>query len=209
MLMAAQALPAAGAEHAQPQILRSDRLNRTYEDLASDIAAVSLGALTVKLTLTSHRLEIIEHRLELSPRSDGTHDASVIAQIRGEAHLLARIEIGGLPGELEDQITVPLQEARLAGRLQIERVAAGYVVTPLELPECLELAIESRLGGQLVALCESFSFLALGGVACEGLDRALSTLRLPLPPPGEARLIEKDELTEREQRQIEAYLSNL
>ncbi len=201
--------PAGRAGEEGVHTLHSERLNGTYEDLGAEIAPVSLGLLTIRLTSPTHRLEVLRNRLELHPHGDGTHQALLNTQIRGEAHLVASLDFGGLPGEVEDQIVLPLQEARLAARVEIERVADGYLVTPVELPPYLELTVESRLGGRLVSLCEGFSFLALGGLACAGLEHALSTLRLPLPPPGETYFIAEDELTQGELRQIEAYLSGL
>lgn len=187
----------------------SDRLNGAYENLVADIAPVTLGAVRLQLTSPSHRLEILEHRLVLQPHREEGHAAVLTTRVQGEADLVAEVDFGGLPGRLEDHIVLPTQEVQLAGRLAIERVEEGYLVTVLEAPSHVELAVESQMGGRLVSLCEGFSLLNLGGVVCEGWEKSLSSLRLPLPGPGESQLVEEHELTAAEKQQIESYLSSL
>jgi hypothetical protein len=42
---------------------------------------------------------------------------------------------------------------------------------------------------------------------CEGLNRALSTAVVPLPPAGESYLLEDGDLTAEERRQLDTYLA--
>lgn len=209
LLLAAGPGTAPGREsRVDTRTLRSDRLDGTFEDLPADIAPVTVGAgITIRLASPRHRLEVLEHRLDLRPAANGQHDALFHARLRGTAQLVADVDFGGLPGRLEDSIGLPEQDTEIAARVAIDRLADGYQVTAVRLPPHVELAIDSKLGGSLVSLCRAVAIFTLGGDACDGLDRALSVVRLPLPAAGEKYHIADADLTESERRQLEQYLA--
>lgn len=202
LVAAALALPATTAD---AYLLRSDRVDGTHRDLVTDIAPVSWGLMTVRFTTPSQVLEVRDHSLELTPEEGHRHRGRFHIALQGQAHLIADLDLAGMPGRLEDDVTLPAQEVELDGVIDIERTAEGYLVTMVELPPDVELAIDSRLGGQLASLCKSLSLL--GALACRGVDDAFSTLRLPLPEPGTTYTFDDADLTPEERRQLDEYLA--
>jgi hypothetical protein len=186
--------------------LRSDRVDGVHEDLAAVLEPVGVGPVTVRLTSPSHSLEVLEHELSLGPGADGSDAASLRARYQGRAHLVAELEVGGVTSEIEDDIVLPLQETELAGRVEIAKVEGGYRIVALEAPSHVEIRVESDLAGRLGLLCRGFAVLAMGNVDCDAVDRAMSVVRVPLPEPGEEFLVEGQDLTKHERRQIERYL---
>ncbi len=109
-------------------------------------------------------------------------------------------------GRLEDEVTIPDQTRRLEGRLRLERAEDGFAVTALELPEYLEIEVESRLAGRLVKLCRNLTLFLAGRSSCDELDTKLSHPRFRLPPPGDESFLPDSELTEEERELLIAYL---
>jgi hypothetical protein len=184
--------------------LSSSRLNRVYEGSFSDFEAIGAGLLEVRLSAPRFEIELREHRLSLVPRSDGGHDFELMVDFEGHGLLLAELDLLGLPGAMEDKVILPSQTRRLAGRLKIEPEVEGYRVTLLEAPSHLELAVESRLGEELIKWCGSMPLLSAG---CDALEGGLSRLRIPLPPAGSRHLIGYELLTPDERVRIDAVLA--
>lgn len=191
---------------APPTVLRSDRVDGIHRDMAPAIAPIEMTGIRIELSSPSHELEVLEHGLELSPGTQGDHVARLSARIRGDADLVAVLEIGGLPGAMEDRIVLPEQVQEIAGRAELERTEEGYRITLLELPTHAEIQIDSKLAGNLVTVCKGFAVIPFMAVNCDALDAAMSVLRLPLPKPGEVFVLDPEDLTESERRQIDAYL---
>lgn len=196
--------PRLASETGGPPLV-SDRVNGVHRDLAPTIAPLELGPLTVKISSPAQILEVFEHELWLEPAG---HDetARLRAKYQGQAELVAELMIGDAKTQLTDQIEIPLQETELSGRVHLERDAAGYRVTTIELPDHVEVEVRSGLGAQLAPLCRGMSVISMGGVDCDALARSLSRLRLPLPDPGRSYFLDDASLTETERRQIDAYL---
>ena len=189
--------------------LQSDRVNGVHRDVPVDMVPFSGGGITVELTSPTNTLEIHEHLVKLRPAADGTHE--VVARIRfsGSAKLLAVLTLAGLPGSLEDDVILPEQEKEIVARVELARSEEGILVTTVENPSEVEIAIQSQLAGRIVTLCEGFALIPGTGLACDGLEGAFSTVRLPIPPPGETYLIEYEALNTDERRQMDAYIDAL
>ena len=187
-------------------VLRSDRVDGVHSDMAPAIAPIDMTGIRIELSSPSHTLEVLEHSLELTPGTQGDHIGRLSARIKGEADLVAVIEIGGLPGAMEDRIVLPEQEQVIEGRAELERTEEGYRITLLELPTHAEIQIDSDLAGNLVTLCQGFAVIPFMSINCDAVDAAMSVLRLPLPEPGEVFVLDPADLTEVERSQIDAYL---
>lgn len=189
-------------------LLKSDRVDGIHQDLTAKIAPVEIGAIVVKLTSPSHTLEVLEHGLELQPLEIGVTAARLRLRYRGTGRILAEMEVGSLPARLEDQVELPEQVTDIAGSFEIMPQQGGYLVTVRELPSHVNLQVDSRLGGQLVLLCRGLAVLAWGGIDCNSLSVAFSSLRLPLPAPGKTYNVAAAALTEVERSQLDAYLAS-
>jgi hypothetical protein len=189
--------------------LQSDRVNGVHRDVPVDTVPFSGGGITVELTSPTNTLEIHEHLVKLRPAADGTHE--VVARIRfsGSAKLVAVLTLAGLPASLEDDVLLPEQVKEIVARVELAQSDEGILVTPVENPSEVEIAIQSQLAGRIVTLCEGFSLIPGTGLACDGLEDAFSTVRLPIPPPGDTYLIEYEALNADERRQIDAYIDAL
>ncbi len=207
-LLAAPGAGAAAKKATKTATLVFDRLNGTYEDLGGELAPVVSGPVTVRISSDSNQLTLIEHRLELMPLGGGEHRGRLSTRFRGRAHLTLAVEVGGLPTRLEDDVEVLEQERVLPGRVRVERAPDGYALTMLELPPDVPLAIESGLGKDLVAWCDRLTFFMPGASGCDGLDRALSNPRVPLPKPGTKVFLEAADLTPEERAALDAYLAS-
>ncbi|MGB3564114.1 MAG: hypothetical protein WBH85_08455 [Thermoanaerobaculia bacterium] len=186
--------------------LQSDRVNGVHRDVPVEMVPFSGGGITVQLTSPTNELEIHEHLVKLRPAADGTHEVVARVRFSGSAKLVAVLTLAGLPGSLEDDIILPEQEKEIVARVELAQSDEGILVTPVENPKEVEIAIQSELAGRIVTMCEGFSLIPGTGLACDGLEEAFSTVRLPIPPPGDTYLIEYKALNTDERRQMDAYL---
>jgi hypothetical protein len=189
--------------------LQSDRVNGVHKDVPMDIAPFDQGGITMELTSPRNSLEIHEHLVKLRPAPDGTHEVVVKTRFSGSAKLVAVLTVGGLPGSLEDEIILPLQEKEIVARVELAQSEEGILVTPVENPTQVEIAIQSQLADRVITLCEGFALIPGTGLMCEGLEGAFATVRLPIPPPGDTYLIEYQALSTDERRQIDDYFDAL
>lgn len=188
-------------------VLKSDRIDGIHRDLPADIAPIEQGAILIRLHSTNPVLEVASHQLSLWPLEGSSHGARLTARFQGEAELRADLEIAGLPAQMTDFVELPEQETSIEGQFAITREESGYRVVAEELPRFVEVRVESRLAGQMVTLCRGLALFAPGGGAeCEGLDRLLSVVRLPMPESGETYFIEASKLTVFERDQLDGYL---
>jgi len=204
------ALPARGwAAEDDFHHLQSDRVNGVHRDVPVDMVPFSGGGITVELTSPTNELEIHEHLVQLRPAADGTHEVVARVRFSGSAKLVAVLTLAGLPGSLEDDVVLPEQEKEIVARVELARSDEGILVTTVENPSEVEIAIQSQLAGRIITLCEGFSMIPGTGLACDGLEDAFSTVRLPIPPPGETYLIEYEALNTDERGQMDAYIDAL
>ncbi|HVS03608.1 MAG TPA: hypothetical protein VMT16_12625 [Thermoanaerobaculia bacterium] len=207
--LGAAALAVAAARAAAPagQSFTFARLNRTYSDLAPDLAPVQQGPLVVRLQSPSSHLVVAGHEVLLSPVGDGTHRAELLLDVLGGGVVEGDVELAGMVSPLSDRVVMPRQQFRIPARLRLTPSLDGFEVTPIELPSHLRVALQSQLGSQLVGLCDQLTALLLA-FDCSGLDRSLSSLRVPLPPPGETYLLPMSEIAPEERSALLRYLED-
>jgi len=188
-------------------LFRFTRLNHSYSEPATAIAPITEGPLTVRLSSPRNKLVLVSNTLRLEPGADGSHTADLEVQFFGKGWVVADVDVSGVGQRFEEEVVVPRQTRRLEGRVRVARVAGGYLLTPERLPREIPVVFQSRLGNEIVGLCERVAALPFSQVDCSGLARALSTAAVPLPPPGEGFYLATADLTAEERRQLESYLS--
>ena len=180
------------------------RLNDTFRNLAPDIMPVSAAGLTINLRSPSNSLTVRSHDLELEPLGAARYRFHGRVDFLGEADLVAEFA-AGVPGEIEDRVLLPGQVVELDGEVDLVKMPGGYDLTTRRMPAALELEMQSRLGGQVVKLCDMMSFFSGGD--CSGLGTAFGKMRVPLPPPGETYFLADEQLTPEERQLIDGYLA--
>jgi hypothetical protein len=154
-------------------------LNQTYADLDVALAPIQEGPLAVRLSSPSHRLTLHRNRLVLSPSAGVDPDAWVEAEFEGAGDLVADLEGAPLATQLRDHVVVPRQTVRLRGKARITRDEESYRLRVSEAPPSVPVRIRSGVVGRCVAVCRGLGLLAV--VDCERLERALSTVQVPIP----------------------------
>lgn len=183
-----------------------ERLNGTYTDLAGEVRETSTGPIIVRSNSPTNRLQLIGNKMDLTPLGDGLHRIEVWVRFEGEAEVEAELMMAGIStGTVEDEVVVPNQERRVDSRIKLERQDEDYLITVVETPKDLQIAIESRLASQLVSMCEGIARFAFGA-SCDSLESALANPKIPMPEPGEEFVLPAGELTADERAQLEAYL---
>lgn len=193
------------AEESGRRVFTYDRFNDTYRDLVAEPEPFQQGALTVRVASPSNTLILRSNAIELEPQPDGSHRFRASASFLGKARVIAELDAGGTPGQMEDEVVLPPQELVVEGRALVSRVPEGWEITPLELPEFAEITIQSRLGSQLVSWCELMSVFT-PGLSCQPMLDAFSKVRIPLPAPGEPQLLDASYLDPDEVAAVDAYL---
>lgn len=195
----------AAAPEAAPARFTFDSLNRTYHLEDSDVAPVRQGPVTIHMSSPRNALILKDHSVTLTPHADGTYGASVGVDLLGSGDLVADLVTdAGTSSRLEDLVVVPRQQVRLDGRVRFARVPGGWDVTALSLPRGVEIDIRSRLAGSLVTLCGQMAVFL--GLDCDGLDRSLSRVEVPLPGPGSVFFLPEEDLSPAEAAALDAYL---
>lgn len=205
VLLSASAIPPGDAGAKTARIFVFDRFNKAYEDLAPPLEPIRQGPLTIRLSSPKHVLVLLSHVLQVRPNGDGTHDALLQAEFEGSGDLTADLDLLGLPGRIQDRFLIPLQKKKIHGRVRMDRVAEGYRITPLELPEQVEVEIRTGMGNRLVDWCRRMAQVPLSPLECGGLDRSLSQLEIPMPKD-ETYVVSEADLTEEERRALDEYL---
>ena len=174
LLMAATPAPPAD------QGIELTYLNQTHTNMDFDLAPIQEGMLSIQLSSPSHRLTLHRNRLVLAPSAGGDSDAWVEAEFEGAGDLIADVEGGSLATQLRDHVEVPRQTAQLRGKARVTRDAEGYGLRVLEAPPSVPVRIRSGIVDRCVALCRGLGLLAV--LDCGRLERALSTVQVPIPP---------------------------
>lgn len=199
------AVAATAGALAPPTELQFPRLNATYRDLAPELMPVSSAGMTIYLSSPANSLTIRGHHLELEPLGGPRHRFRGWVDILGKADLVA--ELAGAPGRMQDQVLLPSQRVELAGEVDIVPSPEGYDITTRQLPTHAEIAMQSRLGNQLLSICDTMTLFTGGD--CSGIGAAFSRVRVPLPPPGETYLLPTADLTAEERALLDGYLSGV
>jgi hypothetical protein len=167
---------------------------------------ITEGPLTVRLSSPSNKLVLVSNALRLEPGADGLYTADLEVRFYGKGRVVADVDVSGVAKRFTDDVVVLPQTRRLEGRVRVARSGDGYLLVPERLPRELPVSIRSTLGNDIVGLCERVASLPFSDLDCSGLDRALSTARVPLPHAGEGFYLARTDLTPDERRQIETYL---
>jgi hypothetical protein len=210
---APQVRPAAPAAPRAPAAssggrLRFSRLNHAYSQPGTRAEPIAEGPATIQLSSPRNKLVLVSHALRLEPGADGLFSADLEVRFYGKGRLVADVDVSGVAKRFEEDVLVPPQTRRLEGRVRISRSGGGFLLSPERLPRELPVAIQSQLGNDIVGLCEKIAALPFSDLDCSGLDRALSTARIPLPRPGEGFFLARTDLTPDERAQIESYLAH-
>jgi hypothetical protein len=193
---------------AVPGQFRFERFNRSYPEVVPEIAPIEQGPLTIQLSAPKSNMTLRSHFLRLEPGPGGSHSAELRVEFLGKGRLVADVDVGGLAEtRLQDDVMVPPQAATLEGRVRLAREPGAYVITTEQLPKQMRVRIQSGIAAQVVGFCDRIPVLLAPDLDCEGLNRALSTAVVPLPPAGESYLLEDAELTAEERSQLDAYLA--
>lgn len=181
------------------------RLNGVHTNLAPDIAPIQRGPVTVRVESPSHRVAVHGNQLSLvaSDSDPGIVAADFEIEFEGEGHLIANIE-AMVTSRLEDEVAIPRQTLRLAGLIRVRPADDGYWITLVDMPDTVQITIESKLLRQLVDLCDGFaSFLP---VSCDGLADEASRATIPLPPAGEEVLLPNAYLSDDERARFDSFV---
>jgi hypothetical protein len=187
-------------------VLEFPRFNATFRDMAPEIAPVTTAGFTVYLSSPVNSLTIRRHEIELQPLGGASHRFRGMVDFLGKADLVAEFA-AAVPARIEDQVLLPTQQVVLEGEVEIVRVPEGYDITTRKLPEHAEIAMQSRLGNQLLSLCDVLTILTGGD--CSGIAESFGRVRLPLPPVGETYRVRLDQLTADESRALDEYLGSV
>lgn len=170
-------------------------VNGVYENLGSDLEPIRQGPLTIRISSPEHRLTIHSNRLRLVPNEDGTIAATMEIDFQGQGHLIAQVE--GF-GRFTDDVAAARQTVEAAGTVRLERAEDGYLFTVVEAQSDTRVEVESGVADQIVGACRAASRLPLVKLPCNGLDAALTSLRIPMPEAGRQFLLPSAEMTRKE-----------
>lgn len=205
-VLGASSAPVDAAADAAATVFQFDRLNRSYQMDDSEVAPVRQGPVTIHLSSPRNTLVVKGHSVSLRPLGDGLYQASVGLDFMGSGDLTADLVTdAGTSSRLEDLVVMPRQTVRVDGQVSFLRVAGGWDVTAHSLPPEVKVDIQSRLAGSLVTVCSQMAVFL--GLDCDGLDRSLSRVEVPLPAAGSVFHLPEEELTADEVARLEAYLA--
>ncbi len=184
-----------------------DRAQGTYENLDIEALPMQSGPLDLRLSSPENTVTLEHGSLRLEPAEDGLHKAMIQVVFSGEGRLLTEIKLGTIPSGFEDQVRFPRQEHRVTAWVTIAAEDEGYRVVAEELPETVQVELESALAADLVGFCRRMSLFFAGDAGCENLESMLSNPKIPLPEPGSDFLVRYADLTEAERGRLDLYLA--
>lgn len=184
-----------------------DRAHGTYENLAIETLPMQNGALSLRLSSPENTVTLESGSLRLEPAEDGLHKALIQVIFSGEGQLITEIKLGTIPARFEDQVRFPRQEQRVSAWVRIEAEDEGYRVVTEQLPETVQIELESALAAEVVGFCRRMSLFFAGDAGCGNLESMLSSPKIPLPKPGSDFLLRHSDLTEAERERLDLYLA--
>jgi hypothetical protein len=180
-------------------------LNQTHTDLDVEVPPIREGPIAIRLSSPSHQLTLHRNLLVLNASEGRDPDAWVEAEVEGAGDLVARIESGSVATQFQDRVIVPHQVLRLRGKARVSRQAEDYLLRMVEGPANLPIRIRSRVIDSCVALCRGLGMFA--AVDCGRLQKALSTVHVPLRPEETALRIPRARLGESERAYLDRFVS--
>lgn len=178
----------------------------TYENVGVEAVPSSTGRLDVSLSSPENTVTLEAGSLRLEPAEDGLHKALLDVTFSGHGRLVAEIKLGGAPARFEDRVRFPSQRRTVLGWVSIEPVEQGYRVVTEQLPDAVEVEIESQLADGVVGFCKGMSIFVAGDAGCDKLETLLSQPRLPLPDRGTEYLVRSEDLEPSERERLDLYL---
>ena len=182
------------------------RVYGTYENVDVEALPVSNGAVNIKLSSPANSITLEAGSLHLEPAEDGLHKAVLDVTFSGHGQLTTEVKVGALPARFEDEVRFPEQQRTVSAWVSIEAVEEGYRVETVQLPETVEIELESALAADLVGFCRTMSLFFAGDAGCENLETLMSHPKLPLPKPGSDFLVRRSDLEKPEQERLDHYL---
>lgn len=201
LLLLAAAVGGASAEviRARADLARQIELgffNQTYRDLDPGLVPVQQGPLRIAVSSPEHRLQVFGNLLSVRPATEETWEAELRVDLEGDGRLLAEVDIGGVVNELVDDVTANRQWVTARGEIRVSRAPEGFRIELASAGPSPTVEIQSALGAQIVAVCQSLALLL--GLDCDGLQKGLSVVQIPMPDPGTTFLLPEAYLNEAE-----------
>lgn len=182
------------------------KLNRGYADLVGELPPIVYDPVTVTLSSPSQTLQVRAHRAWLAPRPDGAFDGRLEIDLLGKGALVADVDLGGARRRLTDELLLPPQTVALAARVRLARVEGGYRVSAEGLPAKIEVAVQSKVINDVLALCDGAALLSMGALDCGELSHALTRPAVPLPAAADYLLSDAD-LSDADRATLDALLA--
>lgn len=184
-----------------------DRVCGTYENVNIETLPMSNGAIDLRLFSPKNTVTLESGTLHLEPAGDGLHKAVLQVAFSGEGELITEVKLGTIPARFEDQVRFPPQEHTVTAWVTIEVEEDGYRIVAKELPETVQIELESSRAEGLVGFCRQMSLFLAGDAGCEKLESMLSNPKVPLPKPGSDFLVRRWALSESERERLDFYLA--
>lgn len=181
-------------------------LNRTYRDLVSDFAPLRQGPITLTLSSPNQTLTVQRHVARLLRQADGTFEGRLEIDLEGKGWLIGDVDWSGTGTRFQDELRLLSQTVALTGRASIQRSPGGFTLKTLALPSTVKLKIASNLATEIVTWCDRAAILPWSGLDCRGLERSLTEVSVPLPPPGETYFLSDADLGPEGRARFEAFL---
>ena len=144
-------LAAAAAGAAFAERLALERFNRTYPDVAGELAPLVYEPLVIRLESPAQTVVVRRNVVELAPLGGGRFRAAVEVELSGKGTLVADLELGGgQPQRMTDEVVLPLQTIAVDAVVSVHRGQGGYRVVAHELPKTLRVDVRSRLVGEIL-----------------------------------------------------------
>lgn len=198
---------AAGAAAAPPVELRFSRYNRVYEDLAGELAPISMPPVSIRMSSPSQAIVVKENLARLAPLGGGRFEGRVEIELLGKGQLVVDVDLGGSVQRLEDEVLLPRQRIAIDGVAKIERADGGYRVRPERLPPAVRVEVRSRIINEVIDLCGGAALLTMGALDCQPLVRALEQPEVPLSGVAAEIFLPDSDLTPAERADVEALLA--
>ncbi|MEO8503054.1 MAG: hypothetical protein ABI609_04070 [Acidobacteriota bacterium] len=209
IVVAVTMLVTVSAANAADHALTFSLLNKSYTNLAGDLEPITQGPLTVRPSSPKNVLVLKDNRLTLRPVTGqaGVQDAHLELDVLGKGWLVADVEAAGVETRFQDELSIPPQTLSFDGQVRLERVDGGYRATAVQAPKHVEVVVKSKLLENLVSWCESMSALPFSGLDCNGLERSISHVALPLPAAGATYFLADSDLTAEERGLLDGFSS--
>ena len=182
--------------------------NGTYSQLGAQIEPIIQGPFTIAVASPQHQLKVHANRLDLQKGPGLTVDARFEVELEGFGDLIADVSgPNDSRSHFEERVTARRQRVRVAASMRLQKVPQGYLWTLLTpLTPTIDFVVESGLSAKLVGTCKALQVLPLLAIFdCGALERALTTLKVPMPKAGTQWLVSPERLTASEKSFLDRF----